>query len=385
MFLNGPAASFSMKGFAITSKGIEETACMEIKELINAGCRAEDSCVIFDFRKFEELCMLCYKCQSADRIAYLIGSFEFRDFFNDLEKFFGGLHIDEWIMGHKKFRVECIRQGTHEFKSVDVEARASGAILKKSKNFSIDLKDYEIIFLLYIIDGKCYFGVDFAGFELNKRGYKIFLHPSSLRGTIAYALVRESGFGKKDVMLDPFSRDGIVAIEAAFYASGFPVNYYKKDKFAFLKLKLGIDSEKLFKNADKGIKKPAAKVYSYDHLFKYVDYSKKNAKIAGVDKLINFSRVELEWLDIKFKKESVDRIATSLPASKNANLDKIYNEFFYQSAYILKDNGTLALISRMPDFAIKHAEKHNFSVAMEKDLWSGEQALKILVFKKKNI
>jgi len=247
------------------------------------------------------------------------------------------------------------------------------------------MKDYEIIFFVYIVDSKCYFGIDFAGFELNKRGYKIFLHPSSLRGTIAYALVRESGFGKNEVMLDPFSRDGIIPIEAAFYASNFPHNYYKKDRFAFLKLKIGVDFDKFFRDADKKIKKTKSKIYSYDHLFKYVDYSRKNAKIAGVDKFIDFSRTELEWLDIKFRKESIDRIATSMPTSKNANLDKIYNEFFYQSAYILRKSGTIALISRIPEFAKKHAEKHNFAVSGEKDVWSGEQKLTITIFKKKNI
>ena len=138
-------------------------------------------------------------------------------------------------------------------------------------------------------------------------------------------------------------------------------------------------------NICKKIKKAKAKLYGYDHLFKYVDYSKKNAKIAGVEKQINFSRVELEWLDIKFKKESVDRIITNPPTSKNADLNKIYNEFFYQSEYILKKDGTLAIISRIPDFAKKHAEKHNFVLLKERDVWSGEQILKILVFKKKII
>ncbi len=374
-----------MKGMAITSKGIEETAAKEIKELINADCKIEDCCVSFDFKKFDDLCMLCYKSQSVDRIFHLIGSFEFKDFFTDFENFIGKTSFDEW-KGYKKFRVDCIRTGIHDFKSVDVEAKAAGLILKKTKNkIKIGLKDHEIIFLAYVVGNKCHFGVDFAGFELNKRGYKVFLHPSSLRGTIAYNLIRESGFEKNESVLDPFSRDGIIPIEAAFYASAFPHNYYKKDRFAFLKLKIGVDFEKFFKNADRKIKKPKAKIYSYDHLFKYVDYSRKNSKIAGVDKFIDFSRTELEWLDIKFKKESVDRIITSLPTSKNADLEKIYNEFFYQSEYILKKKGTIGIISRMPDFAGKHAEKHNFSLAKEKDVWSGEQLLKILVFKKKTI
>ncbi|MBI2101751.1 methyltransferase [Candidatus Woesearchaeota archaeon] len=374
-----------MKGLAITSRGIEGTAAIEIKGLINANCKQETGCVIFDFRDFKDLCLLCYKCQSADRIAYLLGSFEFEDFFEDFRKFIDKLKFDKWIGESKKFRVECIREGKHDFNSVNVEGKAAGLIQGKFKNKKFDMKSHVIIFLVYIFDNKCYFGVDFSGFELNKRAYKIFLHSNSLRGTIAYALVKESGFGKDDVALDPFSRDGVVAIEAAFYAAGFPVNYYKKGKFAFLRLRIGVDFEEFFEGVDKSIKKSKAEIYSYDHLFKYVDYSRKNAKIAGVDKHINFSRVELEWLDIKFSKESVDRIITNPPTSKNANLEKVYGEFFYQCDYILKNNGTVAIVSRIPDFVKKHAEKRDFAVHREKDVWSGEQVLKIMVFKKKNI
>ena len=374
-----------MKGLAITSKSIEDTAAVEIKELINAKCKTEESCVVFDFRKFEDLCLLCYKSQSVDRIVCLIDEFKFHNFHEDFENFLDKADFAEWIKKYKSFKVECLRTGKHDFKSVDAETQFAKVILKKYKSYNpkFNLKEYDIIFFIYIIDDKCYFGIDFSGFELNKRLYKIFLHPGSMRGTIAYALVRESGFQKKEAMLDPFSRDGVVVIESAFYANDFPVNYFKKDKFAFLKFDLGIDYEKFFKKIDKKIlKKPKTEIYSFDHLFKYVDFSKKNAKIAGVDKEINFSRTELEWLDIKFKKEAVDRIITNLPNSKNANLDKIYHEFFYQAEYILKNEGRIAVISVIPDFLKKHAEKHNFIVDKEKDVWSGEQKLKILIFKK---
>ena len=376
-----------MKGLAVTSRGIEGTASAEIKELINADCRIEESCVIFDFRKFEELCLLCYKSQSADRIIFLIDSFDFKNFPEEFEKFLNKLDLKGWFKKYKKFKAECTRVGAHDFKSVDAETQfAKFALSKyKSEKVKFNIKECQISYFIYIINNKCHFGVDFAGFELNKRVYKIFLHPGSLRGTIAYALARESGFKKKEIALDPFSRDGVAVIETALYANDFPVQYFRKDKFAFLKLDLGIDCEKFFKSADKKIKKNKSKVYSFDHMFKYVDYSRKNAKIAGIDKGIHFSRVELEWLDIKFKKESVDRIVTSLPTSKNANLDKIYNEFFYQSEYILKKEGTIGLITRMTDFVKKHASKHNFTVAREKEVWSGEQMLIIMIIKKKSI
>ena len=70
-----------MKGLVITSRGIEEIACKEIIELIDAKCKTEESCVIFDCNDFEDLCLLCYKSKSADRVLYLIGNFEYQDFF----------------------------------------------------------------------------------------------------------------------------------------------------------------------------------------------------------------------------------------------------------------------------------------------------------------
>ena len=318
-----------MKGMVITSKGIEDVASLEIKDLINADCSSEDSCVVFDLKQLSDLCLLCYKCQSADRVIFLIGKFNFEDFFYEFGKFIEKSDFEEWLNKYGNFRVECIRTGTHDFKSVDVEAKAAEFILRKSENgIKLDLRNYGILFLVYVIDKRCYFGVDFAGFEINKRGYKIFLHPNSLRGTVAYAVIRHSGYKKKEILLDPFSRDGVIPIEAAFYISDFPHNYFKKENFAFLKLKLGMNFDKFFSAIDKKVKKSTGKIYSYDYQFKYVDYSRKNAKIAGVDKRINFSRVELEWLDIKFKERSVDRIVTNLPISKTPIWPEYTKNFF---------------------------------------------------------
>ena len=51
----------------------------------------------------------------------------------------------------------------------------------------------------------------------------------------------------------------------------------------------------------------------------------------------------------------------------------------------MKKIGAIAIVTRIPDFVKKHAEKHNFAVVKEKDVWSGEQELHIIVFKKKTI
>ena len=374
-----------MKGLAIVSKGIENIASQEIKELIGAKSRMEEGCVMFDIKSLNDLCLLCYKSQSIDRAVYSIGSFTFSDFFNEFENFIKKTDFGGWLAKLKKFRVECIRAGSHDFKSTDVEKKCADFIKKHKSGFDFDSVSYKIIFLVYIINDKCYFGVDFSGFELNKRNYKVYLHPNSCRGTVAYALLRKSKFKRSETMLDPFSRDGVIPIEAALYALNFPCNHYKKDKFAFLRLNIGIDFAKFYSNIDKKIKKSKTKICSYDHLFKYVDYSRKNAKIAGIEKQINFSRVDLEWLDIKFKKGSIDKIITRLPESKSTNKNKIYNEFFYQSEYILKANGSIALISKMPEIIKQHASKHNFIIVSEETIWSGSDQLNMMLLKKKSI
>ena len=42
-----------MKGLAITSKGIEDIAAAEIKELTGAKCKAEECAVSFEHRNFK--------------------------------------------------------------------------------------------------------------------------------------------------------------------------------------------------------------------------------------------------------------------------------------------------------------------------------------------
>ena len=218
---------------------------------------------------------------------------------------------------------------------------------------------------------------------LIKRSYKIFNHPSALRGTIGYALVRIAGYKEKEKMLDPFSGSGVIPIEAGLYVSGFPVNYFNKDKFSFLRF-LKIDFDKFFEKIDKDIKSKKYKIFGYDKQLMYVTSSKKNAKIGGVNKFVNFSRVEIEWLDTKVDKESVDRIVTQpLQLGKHVNvkdIEKLYNEFFHQAEFVLNKKGKIVLISRQSEMLKKYAEKYKFKLKEERDVWSGKQVLRVMAF-----
>jgi len=115
--------------------------------------------------------------------------------------------------------------------------------------------------------------------------------------------------------------------------------------------------------------------------------AKKNAKIAGINKSIDFSRTDTEWLDIKVTKEKVDEIVTHLPGPSKAvnekDAEEIYDQFFYQAEFILKKTGVIITISRETEHVKKAAAKYSFISEKEIDVFSGKAPLKILILKNK--
>ena len=206
-----------------------------------------------------------------------------------------------------------------------------------------------------------------------------------MKGTIAYSLARIAEVKEKEVILDPFAKGGEICIETALFLSNLSVNYYSKDKFLFLKMKNfeKFDFDKFFSKLDKR-KEKKLKIYCCDNLMNNIQAAKKNAKIAGVHKDINFSRNDLEWLDVKFKKKTIDKIITYLPFSKVNlhNIKKVYKEFFYQAEYILKDKGKIVVITEEVENVKEFLEQYKFKIKEKREVWQGQKALQILVIEK---
>ncbi|MDP7180371.1 MAG: THUMP domain-containing protein [Candidatus Woesearchaeota archaeon] len=379
-----------MKALAITSKGIEDISADEIKELINAKTEIKDSCIIFEPKKLEDLALLCYKAQSVDKILFLFNHFNFneKDLLDKLEKEIKKLDLSEWLDKNATFKVAC-RKVNESLTSEELCAKTGEMIInkiKKEKNYNqeVDLNSPDVIFFIYIHKDECYFGIDFSRIELNKRTYRIFTHQSSLRGTIAYSLLRIADCKEDQTIVDPFTGSGTIPIETALYLSKFPINYYSKDKFAFLKFKK-INSEKVFQEADKKRKTDKLNLYGYDSFLGYITNAKKNAKIAGTHKLINFARIDVEWLDTKFEKETIDRIIAQPPKITNLNkkdIEKVYNELFYQAEFTLKKDGKIVLISETIDSLKKYAEKHKFRIKEQRQVYSGKAPMIVVTFER---
>ena len=369
-----------MKALAITYKGMEDVTVREISELIkSSNIKPEQGAVIFDFEKFEDLFLLCYKAQSVIKILYLFDNFKIFDV-KDIK-----LQKTELIDKDISFASRCIRIGEHNFSSRDVEVRV-GEIIKKLTSAKVDLKNPDIPVLIYIYGNDCYIGIDFAGIDLSKREYRIYTNPVSLKGNIAYALVRIADYKKNEIIIDPFSGSGEIPIEAATFITNFPINFYNKTKLAFTQFKAfeKFNFDKFFEKIDNKTKKIKTSIYAYDAQQRNLKAAEKNAKIAGTLKQIKFSRTELEWLDVKFKKKEINKIITRIPdmskTTKKDRIEKLYHELFYQGNYVLHKKGLIVTIMRDPAFLKREAIKNKFKILEEREITHGKETLKVLVF-----
>jgi len=375
----------------ISELGCEEFCAKEIKERFDIiNYKINSSCVSFD-SNLTDLAKICYKSQSAKRILLTLVSGNFDGTLNNLkEKVDSDLPVEltKEMLSKQSVKLICERHGEHEFSSVDADKIIGFLIEEKISNESkVDLKNPELYLFLNIIDNYFVLGIDVSGRDLSKRQYRVFTHPHTIKGTIAFSLLMFSGLKKESRASDPFSLSGEIPIEAALYQSEKSVNYFEKN-FSFQKMKCfeGINFEKIFDEEDKCIIPSEAqqRIFYLDASFKNVSAAKKNAKIAGIDKYLSFSRTDPHAVDLKL--ETADIIATRIiEPSKNISenaVKKIYAALFTHMGEVLGNKGTFNCVVRNPDFVEAETEKYGFKQTKKAQVYQGKQRFFFLQLKK---
>jgi len=348
------------KGFEKIFDGVMSPKYLELLESEN------NNVVMLNFESIEEICLYIYESRIANTVSLFI----------DRNKNIDELKVPEFIRSiipaDGKFRISS-RIGYEE--EVGLLFNEHKVDLK-NPDFNVELNDY---------DGELFLSLDLSG-DLSKRDYKIFNNPLSLKGTTAFGVLMLSGYKKGDSLLNPFCNSGTLEIEAALFENNISPRFYNKN-FPFTRLNMPPkEKESLFKNVDSKIKSEKLLITAADPLLRNINAAKKNAKIAGVEKYLNFRRIDIDWMDIKHDELTFDRIITFIPgSSKHKNptvLKKDFDQLFYQSEYILKKNGTLSLLCLSKDLLIESADKY-FELKEIKDVYSGTQLMYLLSFKKK--
>ncbi len=338
-----------MDAVAECIEGLEETTQLEIKEILKVSSeKILAGRVKFKARNIKLLKKFICSTRSSVKVYELIEKLEFSDI-KDLEEKIKNVKFPKI---KPPFVVRCERSGEHDFNSIDIEKLAGEIIVSKNKNLKVDLKNPKTIVIIDIIKNICFVGIDYTKIRLTKRDYRIRLIPNPINPCIAYSMLRIADVNEKDEILDPFCRSGEIPIEAAMF---------------FLKIqpnKKSLEIQDAQKQRNKKLK-----IYCTDSSFNNIKSAEINSKIAGIYKNIKFSRIDIEWLDTKFKKNSVNKIVTFPPYPTLSfplkNIEKTYKELFYQAEYILKKTGSITIFTPVPEDIKKYAENHNFKKEIE--------------------
>ena len=365
-----------MKAFAVTNLGLEEYSAKEIQELIKAKTVIEDSVILFDSTE-EKLAYLCYRNQSLIKVCSLLEKIKLNSV-EDLKKI--KTDFTKIIPKGKTFRVKFAKQNC-DLSSQEIEPFLGEIVHTQFKGkIKVLMDNPDYVVYIYVYRNNAYVGIDYPGFDLSKRDYRVFANPKSFHSNISYIMLRAAEFKENETLLDPFCLSGETGIEAALFAVKKSPHYFSKQKFAFNNfMKFNFDK------VNKEIKKSKARIVLSSPAMSDVKASQKNAKIAGVEKEIEFTRQDVEWIDFKFKKkECVDKIITQIPCpSSNVaeqTLKKIYDDFFFQIKYLLNKKGKVVVLGKNLDYFKKIAK--NMKLTKEMEFMNGQEKLEIAVFTK---
>jgi len=364
-----------MKGAVLCQHGVEDLAAAEVKTLIGQQGKTGPGYVSFEIDDVKELFVLCYRAQLIWKVLLMTHEGKVKDI-EDLKSQLAGAEIPGAIQVKESFAVRRLTDwdDDQEMNGVVGEAIFSGT--------PVNLDNPHVTFFVHIKKGQYIAGVDFSGVDVSKRDYRIYQTRDGLKATTCKAVLDIGGYTKDTVLCIPFSGDGLFGIEAACLASGKSIHYYHKDKFLFFRM-FSLTSA-VFEDIDNAIVEDVLNVSLYDESFKHVDFCKKNAKIAGVHKLIGFSRLAVEWLDTKFDKETVDLIVCYPPQlSKIIPDTKIlpqYRELFYQAKFVLNAKGKLVALMRKKGSLTEYATQQGFELKHSREIEQGRSILYVEVF-----
>ena len=367
----------------ITEKNTETLCLKELQERFGLQGTPKKGFVEFEGTN-EDALRISYYSQTARRVLIKISTGEFEELEDLITKLKKELNEnDAWTnFVSENYKVSCERQGAHAFNSVIVEQEVSATIKNvlntKKIESNADYNTKDLIFYVNLDEENYIFGIDYAGRDLSKRHYMFFNNPNAVKGTTAFNLLMFAGFKPGKVLLDPFALAGVIPIEAAMYEKGISINFYSKEFFFPKKIK--DENNEIIKRFDNEISdEKKNNIFSCDSSFPNLAAQKKNSRIAGVEKNINFSRTEVKNLDIKNFSKDIDIVCSRIlePSKKipEGKVIRAYEDFFSATKEFLKKSGSVNVIVRVPDLIEEIAKKHDFYVSEKIETSQGKQEL----------
>ena len=232
--------------------------------------------------------------RTAERVLVQIGRFKAFSF-DQLFESVKALDWENYIPENGKFWVtKASSVKSKLFSPSDIQRIVKKAIVKrlgdvyKKDWFEEDGNDYPI--RVFINKDEVVVALDSSGESLHKRGYRKNTAKAPISETLAAALIMLTPWRGDRVLVDPFCGCGTFPIEAAMMAANIAPGLDRE--FVSDKWTNFIDMKEWYKAGDEAIAKinmdVETNIQGYDIDPEAIEMCRKNAELAGVEKLIHF-------------------------------------------------------------------------------------------------
>ena len=227
-----------IKDFKMVAKTFFGLECVLSNELLKLGAK-KIKIGVRNVSFYGDLGFL-YKCnfylRSAIRILVPINSFRI----NNEKDLYSNIYNFEWekyVNINNTFIVESVLNTDFFSHSLYVSQRAKDGIVDRfrklfNKRPNVDLDNPDFKINIHITKDLCTISLDSSGKSLNQRGYRSQTNIAPINEVLAAGIVMLSNWDCKSNFLDPMCGSGTILIEAAMYATNYPVNI-KRKKFLF--------------------------------------------------------------------------------------------------------------------------------------------------------
>ncbi|MFP4037771.1 MAG: tRNA (guanine(6)-N2)-methyltransferase, partial [Desulfobacteraceae bacterium] len=272
---------------ATTTPGLEDVAVEEIGEITGQRAWIQGRGRVEFKGRQREIFLLNYLSRSIHRVFLVMAEFTL-DRLEDVYDAIRELGPQRLIDLRQSFAVRAERHGTHPFRSMDVERAAGQAVVDSfmdriGSRPSVNLEEPDVTIWVEVRDRCCKVGVDTTGRRsLHRRGYRVAEHPAPLKPSLAYSLVRLSGWSQGELLIDPMCGSGTICIEAALWACGAP--HRLREDLAVFRLTF-LDQERFREmkaEIDYSADSKAYRIFGADIRRSHIASASENARAAGV-------------------------------------------------------------------------------------------------------
>ena len=244
----------------------------------------------------EGLCRSNIGLRSAERVLIKVGSFTATTF-DELFEGVKALHWEDYIPEDGKFWVKKASSVKSKlFSPRDIQSIVKKAIVDRLKGvyntdwFTEEGNEYPL--RVSIMKDEVTIGLDTSGESLHKRGYRQFRSDAPISETLAAALLMLTPWRSDRILVDPFCGCGTFPIEAALMAANIAPGVNRDfTACSWDNLINGKTWREAFDEArDLEDINVDTDIQGYDIDGEIVKAARKNAALAGVEKLIHFQQ-----------------------------------------------------------------------------------------------